>query len=232
MDTPCNHPNNGICLPILWIANGERGLHPFPHGWATLDHISSKPDSPNLVSLIYWFWGTVSIQDLIPFHSFPPLKQSQSLEYQRSIMIYHVVSMVLPTCSLQRRLCQTQTGRGLSGMIRWAGASSVIQRLGTWLQKICWKKGVLASSEKTKWEKEVGSLSICFKDFTSLLVVELWIFLTQAFHLLLEIKSIKSVSSCWTRTLRVKGLFMDSYWGNIYIHLLVFSIIHIFFALE
>ena len=45
----------------------------------------------------------MSIQDLIPFHSFSPLKQSQSLEYQRSIMIYHVVSMVLPTCSLQRR---------------------------------------------------------------------------------------------------------------------------------
>lgn len=51
----------------------------------------------------------------------------------------------------------------------------------------------------------MGSLSICFKDFTSLLVVELWISLTQAFHLLLAIKSIKSVSSCWTRNLESEG---------------------------
>lgn len=51
----------------------------------------------------------------------------------------------------------------------------------------------------------MGSLSICFKDFTSLLVVELWISLTQAFHLLLAIKSIKSVSSCWTRNFESEG---------------------------
>lgn len=147
----------------------------------------------------------MSIQDLIPFHSFSPLKQSQSLEYQRSIMIYHVVSMVLPTCSLQRRVCQTQTGRGLSGMIRWAGG---IQCHSTFWGRGCKRyveRKVFWHPPKWKWEKEVGSLSICFKDFTSLLVVELWISLTQAFHLLLAIKSIKSVSSCWTRNFESEG---------------------------
>lgn len=87
-------------------------------------------------------------------------------------MIYHVVSMVLPTCSLQRRVCQTQTGRGLSGMIRWAGG---IQCHSTFWGRGCKRyveRKVFWHPPKWKWEKEVGSLSICFKDFTSLLVVE------------------------------------------------------------
>ena len=90
----------------------------------------------------------MSIQDLIPFHSFSPLKQSQSLEYQRSIMIYHVVSMVLPTCSLQRRVCQTQTGRGLSGMIRWAGGIQCHSTFwGRGCKRYVERKVILASSE-------------------------------------------------------------------------------------
>ena len=56
------------------------------------------------------------------------------------------------------------------------------------------------------------------KGFTSLLVVELWISLTQAFHLLLKIKSIKSVSSCWTRNFESEGVVDGQLLGgNIYL---------------
>lgn len=63
-------------------------------------------------------------------------------------MIYHVVSMVLPTCSLQRRVCQTQTGRGLSGMIRWAGGIQCHSTFwGRGCKRYVERKVILASSE-------------------------------------------------------------------------------------
>lgn len=128
----------------LWLGN----LRPhFQQTWFTQS------------GLLAWlaFWGTVSIQDLIPFHSLSPLKQSQKSRIPAgNTKVYHDLLRLIHgvTYLSHSKTCLLNPGRGLSGMIRWAGGIQCHSTFGDvakdMLKERCF--GILRSeNERRKW---------------------------------------------------------------------------------